>query len=50
LIVAEAMHASASSDVAELSAAVADELDAVWSITPMAAVLSQSTPRFTFGK
>jgi DNA/RNA-binding domain of Phe-tRNA-synthetase-like protein len=50
LIVAEAMHASASSDVAELSAAVADELDAVWSITPMAAVLSQPTPRFTFGK
>jgi DNA/RNA-binding domain of Phe-tRNA-synthetase-like protein len=50
LIVAEAMHASASSDVAELSAALADELDAVWSITPMAAVLSQSTPRFTFGK
>ncbi len=50
LIVAEAMHASASSDVAQLSAAVADELDAVWSITPVAAVLSQSTPRFTFGK
>jgi DNA/RNA-binding domain of Phe-tRNA-synthetase-like protein len=50
LIVAEAMHASASSDVAELSAAVADELDAAWSITPVAAVLSQSTPRFTFGK
>jgi DNA/RNA-binding domain of Phe-tRNA-synthetase-like protein len=50
LIVAEAMHASASSDVPELMAAVADELGAVWGITPTAAVLSQSTPRFAFGK
>jgi DNA/RNA-binding domain of Phe-tRNA-synthetase-like protein len=50
LIVAEAMHDSASSDVPQLMAAVADELGAVWSITPVAAVLSQSSPRFTFGQ
>jgi len=40
LIVAEAMHNSASPDVPELTAAIAGELDAVWSITPQAAVLS----------
>jgi DNA/RNA-binding domain of Phe-tRNA-synthetase-like protein len=49
LIVAEAMHDSASSDVPELIAAIAGELAAVWSITPVATVLSQSAPRFTFG-
>jgi DNA/RNA-binding domain of Phe-tRNA-synthetase-like protein len=46
LIVAEAMHDSASSDVPELIAAIAAELNAIWSITPAAAVLSQSAPRF----
>jgi DNA/RNA-binding domain of Phe-tRNA-synthetase-like protein len=50
LIVAEAMHDSAASDMQELTAAVADELDAVWSLTPMVTVLSQSSPRFTFGQ
>ena len=50
LIVAEAMHDSASSDVPELIAAVAEELNAICSITPMATVLSQSAPRFTFPK
>jgi DNA/RNA-binding domain of Phe-tRNA-synthetase-like protein len=49
LIVAEAMHDSAASDVPELVAAIAGELAAVWSSTPVAAVLSQSSPRFTFG-
>jgi DNA/RNA-binding domain of Phe-tRNA-synthetase-like protein len=48
LIVAEAMHDSASSDVPELIAAITAELNAVWSITPTAAVLSQSAPRFAF--
>lgn len=48
LIVAEAMHDSASSDVPELIAAIAAELNAIWSITPAAAVLSQSAPRFAF--
>ena len=41
LIVAEALHDSASSDVPELIAALAEELNAIWSITPEAAVLSQ---------
>ncbi|HMD94241.1 MAG TPA: phenylalanine--tRNA ligase beta subunit-related protein [Trebonia sp.] len=48
LIVAEAMHDSAPSDVPELIAAVTAELNAIWSITPAATVLSQSAPRFTF--
>ncbi len=47
LIVAEAMHDSASSDVPELIAALADELSTIWSVTPVATVLSQSAPRFT---
>jgi hypothetical protein len=48
LIVAEAMHDSAPSDVPKLIAAVADELNAVWSTTPVTAALCQSAPRFTF--
>jgi DNA/RNA-binding domain of Phe-tRNA-synthetase-like protein len=48
LIVAEAMHESAPSDVPELIAAVADELKAIWSAVPVTAVLSQADPRFTF--
>ena len=50
LIVAEAMHDSASSDVPELIAAIAEELNALWAITPVATVLSQSAPGFTFRK
>jgi DNA/RNA-binding domain of Phe-tRNA-synthetase-like protein len=49
LIVAEAMHDSAASDVPELTAAVSDELHALWSLRPAVTVLSQSSPRFTFG-
>jgi len=48
LIVAEAMHDSASSEVPGLIAAVTEELGAIWSITPVAAMLSQSAARFTF--
>lgn len=47
LIVAEAVHDSASSDVPELIAALTAELTAIWSITPVATVLSQSAPRFS---
>jgi DNA/RNA-binding domain of Phe-tRNA-synthetase-like protein len=50
LIVAEAMHDSAPSEVPELIAALAEELNAIWSRTPVTAVLSQSSPRFTAGK
>jgi DNA/RNA-binding domain of Phe-tRNA-synthetase-like protein len=49
LIVAEALHDSASSDMRELTAAVAAELEAIWSVAPMVTVLNQSSPRFTFG-
>ena len=49
LIVAEAMHDSAASNVPELTAAVADGLHALWSLRPAVTVLSQSSPRFTFG-
>jgi DNA/RNA-binding domain of Phe-tRNA-synthetase-like protein len=48
LIVAEAMHATAESDVPRLIAAIAGELQAAWSITPAATVLCQASPRFTF--
>jgi len=48
LIVAEALHASASADVQRLTAALAAELAALWSITPATALLSQSSPRFDF--
>lgn len=48
LLVAEAMHGSASVDVERLIAATVDELKALWSITPKTAMLSQSSPRFEF--
>ncbi|MGH3296315.1 MAG: B3/B4 domain-containing protein [Trebonia sp.] len=48
LIVTEAMHDTASSDVPELTATIAAELSAIWSSTPTVSVLSQSAPRFTF--
>jgi DNA/RNA-binding domain of Phe-tRNA-synthetase-like protein len=48
LIVTEAMHDTAASDVPELTATIAAELSAIWSVTPAATVLSQSAPRFTF--
>ncbi len=48
LIVAEAMHGSAVADVQNLTAALADELSAMWSTTPQTAILSQSSPRFEF--
>jgi DNA/RNA-binding domain of Phe-tRNA-synthetase-like protein len=48
LIVAEAMHDSASSDVPELIAGVAGELSSAWPATPVTTVLSQSAPRVTF--
>jgi DNA/RNA-binding domain of Phe-tRNA-synthetase-like protein len=48
LIVAEAMHESAPSDVPELIAAIAGELSAIWSTTPVTTVLCESAPRFTF--
>ena len=49
LIVAEAMHGSAPSGVPELTTALAGEVEALWGRTPAVTVLSQSSPRFTFG-
>ena len=48
LIVAEAMHASATTDVARLIAAITDEVNGIWSVTPQTAMLSQTAPRFAF--
>jgi DNA/RNA-binding domain of Phe-tRNA-synthetase-like protein len=48
LIVAEALHSTASTDMPRLTAAIADELDASWSVIPKSAVLTQSAPRFEF--
>jgi DNA/RNA-binding domain of Phe-tRNA-synthetase-like protein len=48
LVVAEAMHGSASVDIPNVAAAIADELPAVWSVSPRPAVLSQQSPRFEF--
>jgi DNA/RNA-binding domain of Phe-tRNA-synthetase-like protein len=50
LIVAEAMHDSAASGMPELITAIAGELAAIWSITPAATLLSQSSPRFMFAQ
>jgi DNA/RNA-binding domain of Phe-tRNA-synthetase-like protein len=46
LVVAEAMHASALEDVRTLLAALADEIQAAWGVTPRADVLSASSGRF----
>jgi len=48
LIVAEAMHGSAAADVQKLMAAIVDEINVIWSVTPRATILSQSSPRFEF--
>lgn len=48
LIVAEAMHESARTDVQNLIAAISDELHRSWSIASKTAILSQMSPRFEF--
>ncbi|MHB8647531.1 MAG: B3/B4 domain-containing protein [Thermomicrobiales bacterium] len=48
LIVAEAMHDTAATDVPKLTTTIADELNAIWSVTPKAVILSHSSPRFAF--
>jgi len=50
LIVSEAMHETASSDMPELITSIAAELNALWDITPQTTMLSQSEPQFTFQK
>jgi DNA/RNA-binding domain of Phe-tRNA-synthetase-like protein len=48
LIVAEAMHGSAEADVQALTATLAEELAAVWSIAAKTALLTRSSPGFEF--
>lgn len=48
LIVAEAMHDSAATDVPKLTSTLADELHAAWSVAPTAAILGATTPRLEF--
>jgi DNA/RNA-binding domain of Phe-tRNA-synthetase-like protein len=50
LIVAEAMHTTAATDVKDLAAALAGELAAVWGVRPEASILSQPSPEFRFGE
>lgn len=47
LIVAEAVHESASEDVPKLAGVIADELGELWPVTPTAVVLNQASSRFT---
>ena len=46
LIVAEAMHGSAPEDVRKLTAALVQELSALWKVAAQSAMLSQSSPQF----
>ncbi|MCP2350045.1 B3/B4 domain-containing protein [Nonomuraea roseoviolacea] len=48
LVVAEALHETAASDVARLVETLAGELDAVWGAASKTAVLTPSARRFTF--
>jgi DNA/RNA-binding domain of Phe-tRNA-synthetase-like protein len=48
LIVAEAMHAEAPADMQSLTASLAAELDAIWSVVVEPAILTRSSPRFEF--
>jgi len=48
LIVAEALHASASEDVGRLVATVADALAQHWPVAPKTAMLASVSPRFEF--
>jgi len=48
LIVAEALHESAAADIRRLTAAIAGDLDAIWSVTAAPAILTATAPRFDF--
>ena len=48
LIVAEALHPGADTDVPALMATITDELAATWSVKPTSALLTAATPRFEF--
>jgi DNA/RNA-binding domain of Phe-tRNA-synthetase-like protein len=46
LIVAEALHESADTDVQRLIATIAEEIDTVWATTPRSKLLTSSSARF----
>jgi DNA/RNA-binding domain of Phe-tRNA-synthetase-like protein len=46
LIVAEALHDSAPDDMSRLVDTLAEEITAIWSITPKPAILTATSPRF----
>lgn len=48
LIVAEALHHSAAADIARLTAAIANELDAIWPVKAAPVILTATAPRFEF--
>lgn len=48
LMVAEAMHSSASADIPDLVTTLADEVTHIWSTPPKVAVLTAPSPRFEF--
>ena len=48
LLVAEALHESARTDVETLLATLAAEVSATWSVRPSSAILRQASPRFDF--
>jgi DNA/RNA-binding domain of Phe-tRNA-synthetase-like protein len=48
LIVAEALHPAAADDTPRLTATLAAELTAAWSITPTTALLTPASPEFAF--
>ena len=50
LIVAEALHASADTDIPRLTATLAHELAGRWQVKPATAVLTRSAPRFDFAR
>jgi DNA/RNA-binding domain of Phe-tRNA-synthetase-like protein len=47
LIVAEALHATAAGDVAELIAALSAEIGAAWQVKPQTAILTAAAPSFS---
>ena len=48
LIVAEALHPAAATDISRLTATLAAELTAAWSIIPTTAILTPTSPVFEF--
>jgi DNA/RNA-binding domain of Phe-tRNA-synthetase-like protein len=48
LVVAEALHDEAASDMRQLTATLAAEIAAIWPVSPQSAVLTPAEPRFTW--